>query len=426
MSADDGDPSSSSASPLGGCKSLKSAEPDLEVVVGRGDSMRTYHHHSVLLASYSDYIDAMLATPMREKETRRITFPDVAPADWEKVLLMHQLDGRRDLRSFLNRDEAPVLLPLLDKYQFNHVLGACDALLADLFGRWRRSELTAGDLSNAIALAQAAHGLRATRMELARPQMAAFAAEKLDVMPTSLSTADVEVLLTLIDEGNAALERFAEIANGEVGVHSPNTSPPELLARIIRRLGLETRRERTEFSNKIKEITKNPGFADRLRMRTLQLSEQDDMMKRLVVKRLRVDASTELDADLNIVVGDYARKDTGVEGLVAKWGKIAGAKKHCYTKHYTSEDGDAKRIVVEACDLFGTAWVMSDCFIDAQDGHGFSGRFLFFWESEFGSLLPPKYGWRKAQTVGLGGKFPNSIFDDDNPTLHYNIESRTW
>ena len=67
-------------------KVLKSAEPDLEVVVGQGDDMRTYHHHSVLLASYSDYVDTMLSVPMREQETRRITFPDITPANWDKIM----------------------------------------------------------------------------------------------------------------------------------------------------------------------------------------------------------------------------------------------------------------------------------------------------------------------------------------------------
>ena len=67
-------------------KVLKSAEPDLEVVVGQGDEMRTYHHHSILLASYSDYVDTMLSVPMREQETRRITFPDITPANWDKIM----------------------------------------------------------------------------------------------------------------------------------------------------------------------------------------------------------------------------------------------------------------------------------------------------------------------------------------------------
>ena len=414
---------------IAGGKLLKSAEPDLEVVVGQGDDTRTYRHYSIVLASYSDYIDTMLSVPMREQETRRITFPDITPANFDKIMMMHQINGRRELRSFANKEEAPVLLPLLDKYQFIDALGAWDALLAKLFGGWMYQILAAGDLQNAIALAQAAHGLNATCMEKSQPKMAKFAIDKLQDMPTSLTAENVKVLLSLLDQSNGgdddddivlAIAQFIEIANDDIGRYVPSKRP-NLRTSILNRFNWHFGRQRGSIDlAEMRDIIKEAGFAERLRMRTLQLSEQDDMMRRLVVKRLQVDAPPTASNDgLNLVMGEYLRKDAEVDGHVAKEGKVAGAKRFCYTRHYTSEEGDAMKIVIEPYDLLGTKWVMTD--YDLSDG---AFKFLFFWENEFGSLLPPKYGWKRASHEEDDN--PNSIFDNDNPTLHYNIESRTW
>lgn len=414
---------------VAGGKSLKSAEPDLEVVVGQGNDTRTYRHHAVVLASYSDYIDTMLSVPMREQETRRITFPDITPAGWENMMMMHQINGRRDLKSFMNKEEAPILLPLLDKYQFNDALGACDASLANMFSGWIYDALTAGDLQNAIGVAQAAHGLNATSMEKSKRKMAKFAIEKLQDMPSSLTAENAKILLSLLvevdddnDDNVRALANFIEIANnGDMVPSKPLGKQTNLGSRISDGMFWHMEKDVQQMRRMIRES----DFAERLRMRTLQLSEQDDMMRRLVVKRLRVDAAPgESDGELNLVTGDYVRKDTTVEGFVSKMGKIAGAKRYCYTKHYTTEDGDAMKIIIEPYDLLGTKWVMTDYEIADDDDPISTFEFLFFWENEFGSLLPPKYGWKRASRGEDDD--PNSIFDSNNPILHYNIESRTW
>ena len=414
---------------VAGGKSLKSAEPDLEVVVGQGNDTRTYQHHAIIVASYSDYIDTMLSVPMREQETRRITFPDITPADWENIMMMHQINGRRDLKSFMNKEEAPILLPLLDKYQFNDALGACDASLANMFSGWIYDALTAGDLQNAIGVAQAAHGLNATSMEKSKRKMAKFAIEKLQDMPSSLTAENAKILLSLLvevdddnDDNVRALANFIEIANnGDMVPSKPLGKQTNLGSRISDGMFWHIEKDVQQMRRMIRET----DFAERLRMRTLQLSEQDDMMRRLVVKRLRVDAAPgESDGELNLVTGDYVRKDTTVEGFVSKMGKIAGAKRYCYTKHYTTEDGDAMKIIIEPYDLLGTKWVMTDYEIADDDDPISTFEFLFFWENEFGSLLPPKYGWKRASRGEDDD--PNSIFDSNNPILHYNIESRTW
>ena len=428
VDADNNEASNAPSCIVGG-KLLKSAEPDLEVAVGQGDDTRTYQHYSVVLASYIDYIDTMLSVPMREQETRRITFPDITPANFDKIMTMHQINGRRDLKSFVNKEEAPILLPLLDKYQFIDALDAWDALLAKLFGGWIYESLTAGDLQNAIAVAQAAHGLNAASMEKSQPKMAKFAIDKLQDMPTSLTAENVKILLSLVeaddnddDDNVRAIANFIDIAcNGDMTPSKPLGKETNLESRISNGMLWHIERDMQQMRRMIRET----DFAERLRMRTLQLGEQDDMMWRLVVKRLPVDAPPgESDDELNLVTGDYVRKDATVEGFVSKMGKTAGAKRYCYTKHFTSEDGDAMKIIIEPYDLLGTKWVMTDYEIADDDDDSSIFQFLFFCENEFGSLLPPKYGWKRASREEDDN--PNSIFDTDNPTLHYNIESRTW
>jgi len=59
---------------------LRSAsEPDLKVVVG--EERAVFHLRSVILATHSDYVDDLLASPMSESVTRELSFPDIARVD---------------------------------------------------------------------------------------------------------------------------------------------------------------------------------------------------------------------------------------------------------------------------------------------------------------------------------------------------------
>ena len=63
------------------------AEPDLKVVVGAGDDTVTKWYYSQTLASKSKYIDTVLSTPMSESQTKTISFPDIQPNIWDKMML---------------------------------------------------------------------------------------------------------------------------------------------------------------------------------------------------------------------------------------------------------------------------------------------------------------------------------------------------
>lgn len=90
-------------------KRLRSSEPDLQIILGNGDQLMC---RSLLLTNKSHYIDTMLSTPMREQETRTITFPDISPEIWKKM--NHFLDDPLASRDIGIRDVLDVAL-LYDK-----------------------------------------------------------------------------------------------------------------------------------------------------------------------------------------------------------------------------------------------------------------------------------------------------------------------
>ena len=103
---------------------------DLKVVLGTAEDESIQWHHSQALASKSRYIDAMLSTPMKEREEHTITFPDITLDTWEK--LMHFLDSPVAARD-MSAEDARDLALFYDKYEFLEGRKLCDAILVDYF-----------------------------------------------------------------------------------------------------------------------------------------------------------------------------------------------------------------------------------------------------------------------------------------------------
>ena len=83
------------------------AEPDLKVIVGdSGDVTVTKWYYSQTLASKSKYIDTMLSTPMNESQTKTITFPDIQPNIWDKMMLF--LDSPLAVRKMNTNDAVAI------------------------------------------------------------------------------------------------------------------------------------------------------------------------------------------------------------------------------------------------------------------------------------------------------------------------------
>ena len=111
-------------------KKLRSSEPDLKIILGSGDDTAIEWYHSPALALKSKYIDTMLATPMREQETRTLTFPDISPSIWQKM--MTYLDNPLAIRQMKPEDVKDVAL-LYDKYEFTQGCELCKYIMIDYF-----------------------------------------------------------------------------------------------------------------------------------------------------------------------------------------------------------------------------------------------------------------------------------------------------
>ena len=106
---------------------LKSCEPDLVILVGLEEQV--FHCYSVIMASYSDYIAAMLSTPMKEQDTMKITFPDIEPEIWKKMIRFLEPGGSR----YLGMDDYLELSPFYDKYSFKAAVAECDEIFSNYF-----------------------------------------------------------------------------------------------------------------------------------------------------------------------------------------------------------------------------------------------------------------------------------------------------
>jgi hypothetical protein len=74
----------------------------------------------------------MLSTPMREKETRTITFPDIRPSTWDKMITF--LDDPLASRD-MNIKHVKELALLYDKYEFDLGCKLCDRVILDYLDR---------------------------------------------------------------------------------------------------------------------------------------------------------------------------------------------------------------------------------------------------------------------------------------------------
>ena len=109
-------------------KRLRSSEPDLKVILGSGDEETVQWYHSQTLASKSKYIDTMLAVPMREREDRVISFPDIEPDVWEKMIKF--LDNPIAARC-MNAKDAVEVAVFYDKYEFVDGRELCSLIMMD-------------------------------------------------------------------------------------------------------------------------------------------------------------------------------------------------------------------------------------------------------------------------------------------------------
>jgi hypothetical protein len=112
-------------------KKLRSSEPDLLVTVGENEAKKEYRYHSQVMASHSNYIDAVLASPMKESRMLTLSFPDLTCDVWESMInFLEPAEARH-----LTVADAMKLAPLYDQYDFAGGRECCDHVIFELFGK---------------------------------------------------------------------------------------------------------------------------------------------------------------------------------------------------------------------------------------------------------------------------------------------------
>ena len=211
-------------------KKISFAELDLEVTVGSGETRTVYMYHALVMAIWSNYIDRMLSSTMKEGQTKKITFPEIEPHEWE-AMMMYLESGKRETPHV---DEAKRLAKWYDKYEFQNGLAMCDGVIHDFITSEGDGNLDAK--SDAYSLA--------CNHNLVRSQQGGttFFAEVLrdPLRRSRLTLADISTLAPPIgqmDELWAAVERILPTIEGQVNreVLVQETCFPMLLHQVIQK-----------------------------------------------------------------------------------------------------------------------------------------------------------------------------------------------
>ena len=135
-------------------KKLRSSDPDLKISVGANDEAVDYWYHSSIMANHSNYIDAMLATPMKESTAYEIGFPDISPNTWDCMLKYLEAPAEARLMTIQDAMEAA---PWYDKYDFRKGCQLCDQVLKEYFRDKNKILSNLNCFVDAVLLADAAN-----------------------------------------------------------------------------------------------------------------------------------------------------------------------------------------------------------------------------------------------------------------------------
>ena len=327
--------------------------PDLEVVVGK--DQRLYRYHSFILASYSSYIDTMLSSPMVESKTKHISFPDIEPDVWERMIEVLEPGGIRG--KVFGAKDLLVLTPIFDKYQFEDGMRLCNQIIDQTFTNLTKKYLYSDSLEY--------DPLAAMAFELDLP-MKSKAVDYARLCLTKylhwLSEEQLVRLLPLIENEKDVLLQMGKM----------------LLGRNANDLTVD----------ELRQLTKNDDFVKICMTRRAQIKEIN-----AVLDIVRVDEFRLFSANCFSIQGEYAKR--------GKHGEESGALKCRYFLKHSKHD-----VRVEAVDIFGNAWEIAIWERADKDESEYSDeeeeseevervrRVLYRWDGGYSSLVPPMVGWK--------------------------------
>ena len=123
------------------------------MIVGEGDTQKEYECHAAVLAMQSTFIDAMLASPMKESSDRVLRFPDLEPSTWEAMIkFLKPLEFVE-----MNTEHALTVVAAYDKYDFVTGRECCDVVFSRIFDGVKVNAKPQNDLDSLIETYVLAH-----------------------------------------------------------------------------------------------------------------------------------------------------------------------------------------------------------------------------------------------------------------------------
>lgn len=342
---------------------LKSRDTDLEIAVGPEGEV--FHCHSVIMASYSEYIDSMLSSPMKESTTMSISFPDIEPQLWKKMMKFLEPGGSRDT-SLADISE---MLPVFDEYRFGIALATIDNVYADYLEMYRNRSISS--LNKSIPLLSYQYELPRSK-EMAVEYVRKIFTERIGL--GELEDQDLRALLPMIHRDEEALREIFSFLFG-----MDKASKMEL-AEMVEKSAVES-------------------FAASFRTRCNQVYEQIDLVRNLNVKEITVDFS-----GVESINGEYQR------GYSMARRSRDGAMCATFSRSF-QWNSVASVAIIRALDPFGKKWQIG---ITAH-GDEENEEVIYEWECDYSSLVPPKYGWRVVDETY-----------EPAPKLRYYCDSRSY
>jgi BTB/POZ domain len=361
--------------------------PDLEILVG--PEKRIYRYHALILASYSTYVDTILSTPMavQNQQEKCLNFPDIPEETWEAMISYLEPGGYG--RLIASTTNVQMVLPFYDKYEFTDGLAMCDSLISQLLladievirelSVCSRYKLDGGLLSLAVAASD-------LNMPTAGPVAAVWAAKVLmEVTPDEEST--IKMLLPLVENNEKMLQ---------------------LLVRTIKC------RHYTDMTlDDIKKLTKEDSFPVDILLKTQQIQEIEEILKKVHVGSVSLYLPRH--ADRGNLIGGYTRNGAEIPH------HNRGAMRYVYKKK--NADGNLLIISIKALDGFGFEWEISSSDVEEHEDDDLlvdeptemhvataeaeeqvmpadvhlKRRVLYRWDCGYSSPIPPKIGWKTVK-----------------------------
>ena len=317
---------------------------------------------------------------MKEQMSREISFPDIEPDIWIKMIQFLQPGGSREM-VLENLNE---VLEYYDKYEFQSGVKMCDAMIEQYLKQLKNSYscYTSNDevKDQAIQIALLAHKFHLPQSKENVMHMVSYY-----LTGNCISTSQIRSVLPLVIDCRQTLEHLINIADG-----------PSVKKRSMEELAL---------------MVEEQSFATKYKTRSWQIDELGEAVDFLKVDKIYVG-----NAGFEKVNGEYSRRHRR-RRRHGHSQNVDAAMKYDYAKNIETNDGGetSSMIVISATDPFGNSWQIAEDVAHDDRGlpaDGLQGDVYYIWKSDiFSTLIPPKCGWQIVE-----GRAPGVDVDPELPS----------